>query len=83
VADHLEVGVVVGVGWAEGVAIQSVLAFHALTAASGAMVSAVLGGSEVSGKTALTLVVLTTKSRMSRPESSAELSKLGMIEPTN
>jgi hypothetical protein len=40
---------------------------------------------EVSEKTALTPValILATRSRMSRPDSSAELSKLGMTEPMN
>jgi hypothetical protein len=49
------------------------------------MVSAVFGGSDASVKMALTLValILATRSRMSRPDSSAEVSKLGMTAPTS
>ena len=48
------------------------------------MASAVLGGSDDSEKIALTPValILVTRSPRRRPDSSAEVSKLGMIEPT-
>jgi hypothetical protein len=56
-----------------------------LTPASRAIVSAAVGGSEVSENTALTLValILATRSALSRPDSSAEVSKLGMTGPTS
>ena len=50
-----------------------------------ATVCAVFGGSEDSENTARTPVcsIFATRSDSSLPDSSAEVSKLGMIEPTN
>ena len=49
------------------------------------MASAVFGGSDASENTAFTpsALILSTRSEMSLPDSSAWLSKLGITEPTN
>ena len=64
---------------------ERVLGATTSTPAPRPIVWARLGGSEVSEKIALTPValILATRSRMSRPDSSAEVSSLGMTEPTS